>query len=135
MVPSAFCSICACSCSMRRSAINCWCSLLAADAGSADRNSTRTMKSVCLISSLRSDNEMRTAVLGPRPLFVTGIERELLAVADRSQPIRGNTHRDEVRASGGRAPLAQRKIVLGGAALVGVPFDRHGPAGVALQER
>src|SRR5262245_60525764 len=66
---------------------------------------------------------------------MTGIKRELLAVADGAKPIGRNTQRHEIRARGGRAPLAQRQIVLGSAALVAMTFDAHGPAAVSLEER
>src|SRR5258708_734061 len=97
---------------MRRSAIICWCSLLAAYAGDAPTRrippTSRAPKDLSVISSLRGDDEMRAAVLRERALVMTWIEREFLPVADGPQPIRGNPQRDEIRARGNRAALAQR---------------------------
>src|SRR5262249_44872364 len=98
----------------------------------------RARRRRCTISascdSLRGDDEMRAPVLRVRALVVTGIERKLLAVADRAQAIAWNSQRDEIRAGGGGAPLAQRQIVLGRAALVAVSLDRDGPGWIALQD-
>src|SRR2546429_2793205 len=121
---------------MRRSAISCWCSLLAANAGEdAARRmpATSAPRILCVIGSLRGDDEMRAPVLGERRFVVAWIERELLAVADGSQPIGGDAEGHEVGARGDRPALAQRQIVLGGPALIAVPFDRYGPAGIAFQ--
>src|SRR5262252_3660142 len=77
---------------------------------------------------------MRAAVLRVRRLVVTGIEGELLAVADGSQPVGPDAQGNEVRACGHSAAFAQRQIVLGGSTLVAMTFNRHGPAPVFLQD-
>src|SRR5262249_59020433 len=84
-------------------------------------------------SLLRGDDEMRAPVLRVRRFVVARIEGELLAVAHGAQPVARDAERDEVRARGGGAAFAQRQIVLGGAALVAVSFDRDGPGAIALQ--
>ncbi len=76
---------------------------------------------------LCGDHEMRAPVLRPGRVVVTGIERELLAVADRAHLVGGNAQRDQVVLRRQRAPLAQREVVLGGAALVAVALDRDLP--------
>src|SRR5437667_7789898 len=135
--PRMFCSCCACSCSMRISAISCWCSLFAARAGTAamTRPATRiTRRMVCLIGSLRGDDEMRPAVLRPGAFVMTGIEREFLAVAHGAEPIGGNTQGHQIRAGGDGPPLAQCQIVLGGPAFVAVSFDGHRPGRIFLED-
>src|ERR1700730_7118153 len=108
---------------MRMSAISCWCSLLAAAAGAgsaAARPIARTAAdSLILISkprsrtsqtsgtSLRGDHEVRASILREGGLVLPGIERELLAVAHRPQPIRRDAQRDEIRARGQCAAFAQ----------------------------
>src|ERR1700681_201496 len=112
-----FCSCCDCSCSMRISAIICACSLLAASAGvaiaTARASPSRAKDSLFVMAlSLRGDDEMRAAVLGERRIVMTRIERELLAVAHRAEPIGRNPERHQIGARGNRPPLAQRQIVL-----------------------
>src|SRR5215471_13529486 len=84
-------------------------------------------------ASLRGNDEMCPAVLRVRRLVVSGIEGELLPVADDAQAVAGDAERDEIRTRRCGAPLAQRQIVLGGPAFIAVSFDRDGPAGVALE--
>src|SRR5438552_17318767 len=133
---------------MRMSAASCWCSLLAADAGAGNPVATTKLATKArkheskrflvfsrfrgLIpsasiwpvispfpeSSFGGNHEVRAAVLLPRGLVVPGIERELLAVAHRPQPVGGNAKRHQVGACGDGAPFAQCQIVLGGATLV-----------------
>src|SRR5204863_5449884 len=147
--PIRFWSCCDCSCSIRRSAISCWCSLLAASAGvvvarTSARIARPASETFCFIvhsggpcpqdSSLRRHDEMRAAVLRPRRLVVPGVERELLAVAHRTKPVGGDAERHEIGARGDRPAFAQRQIVLGRAAFVAMAFDRDGPASVSLQQ-
>src|SRR4051812_46930470 len=137
-VPSRFCSCCDCSWRMRRSAISCWCSLLAARAGAAARTiaaASRLARIFCVIDSLCGDHEVGAPVLLVRSLVMAGIERELLAVADGPQPIGRNAERHEVGARRDRAPLSQSEIVLGGPALVAMAFDGHAPRRITLQQR
>src|SRR5436190_18086622 len=96
---------------------------------------TRERRSKFAVScaSLRGDDEMCPAILRVRRLVVSRIEGELLPVTDDAQTVAGDTERDEIRARRRGAALAQRQIVLGGPALIAVPFDRDGPAGVALE--
>ncbi len=67
--------------------------MLAADSGApraaTSTTASRTLESLCLISSrsFRGDDEVRTAVFGPRRFVMARIERELLAVADGAQPV------------------------------------------------
>src|SRR5258706_1943155 len=96
---------------------------------------SHTQKNVCFISSLRGDDEVRATVFRERGLVIPGIERELLAVADRAQAIGGDAQRHEIGARRDRAALAQCQIVLGRPALIAVTFDRYGPAWVLLQKR
>src|SRR5206468_5442239 len=127
---------CACSCSMRISAISCWCSLFAADAGAAAMTrpaTTTARRMVGFISSLRGNDEVRAPVLGIRGLVMPGIERELLAVAHRAEPIGRDPQRYQIGACGNRPPFAQRQIVLGGPAFVAVPSDGDRPGRVFPQ--
>src|ERR1051325_339761 len=78
---------------------------------------------------------MRAAVLRPGAFVVSGIERELLAVAHRAKPIGADADRDEIGARGDRPAFAQRQIVLGGPAFVAMSLDRDGPAWILLQHR
>src|SRR5262249_39085231 len=92
-------------------------------------------QTVCVsCASLRGDDEVGAAILRERRFVMTRIKREFLAVADRAQPIGGNAQRNQIRARGTRATLAQRQIVLGCAAVVAVTFDRHGPAAIPFQQ-
>src|SRR5688572_27096852 len=76
---------------------------------------------------------MRAAVLRPRALVLSRIERKLLPVADGPQPVGGDPERDEIGTGGDGAPLAQCQIVLGRSALVAVAFDCQHPGPVLLQ--
>src|SRR5262245_22601513 len=132
-----FWSCCDCSWRMRRSAISCWCSLLAARAGAAVSTmapASRTPKILCVIGSLCGDDEMRAAILLVRALVMARVERELLAVAHSAESIGRNAERHQVGARGDRAALPQCQIVLGGPAFVAVTFDRDGPRRVAFQD-
>ena len=70
------------------------------------------------------DLELVTAVLGVRGLVVARIERPLLAIGDDVDP--GGVHALVLQVALGRggAAIAQRQIVLVGAALVGMTADR-----------
>src|SRR5439155_11245427 len=132
---------------MRMSAASCWCSLFAARAGAAAsiiarHTATHPFTPIVRvwavigetrIASFCRDDEVRAAVLGPRGLVVSRVERKFFAVAHRTEAIGGDAERDQIRARGDGAPLAQRQIVLGRAALVAVAFDRHAPARILLQ--
>ena len=65
---------------------------------------------------------------------MAGVEREFLAVADRLDAVGRDAERDEVVARGDRPPLAERQIVLGGAALVAVALDGDLPGRVPAQD-
>src|SRR5262245_57040306 len=126
-----------CSCSMRISAIICWCSLLAAAAGTAVAATraalaTNVRTRMADLGLLGGNDEVGAAVVRPRRLAVARVERELLAIADRPQPLGGDAEGDEVLADRQRPPLAQRQVVLGGAALVAVALDRDHPGRVLL---
>src|SRR5207247_2682254 len=67
--------------------------------------------------------EVRAAVLRPRSLVIAGIERALPAVRDDLDSRRRDARLHQVVPGGLRAPLAQRLVVLDGAALVAVALD------------
>src|SRR6266540_3720588 len=148
-------SCCVCSCSIRMSAIICISRLLCAAAGDASpitsasdapavRNlmtplSFRTALSIRHLALgtwhllFGSDHKMRAAILRPRRFAVTLIEGELLAVAHGLHTRGRNAQRDEIITRGNGAAFTKRKVVLGGAALVAVAFDRDLPAVELLQ--
>src|SRR5437899_790476 len=68
---------------------------------------------------------MRAAILRPRSFIVSGIEWALLTVADGADAIRIDAEGDDVFLRGVRAPIAEGKVVLLGAALVTVALDQH----------
>src|SRR5574341_571908 len=76
---------------------------------------------------------MRAAVLGVGGLVAARVERPLLAVRDDAQPCARDSQAREVVAHGARPLLAERQVVLDGAALVAVPLDDHADAALALQ--
>ena len=78
---------------------------------------------------------MGAAVLRPAGLGVLGAGRPLFAVADDRDTGRRHAVRDEVVHRGLGAPLAQRHVVLVGAALVAVALDQEQPVTVRLQPR
>src|SRR5438105_2081702 len=59
--------------------------------------------------------------------------RPLLAVADRLHPPSGDAERAEHVLHRLSTAFAEREVVFAGAALVGVPLDRHGDIGIAPQ--
>src|SRR6266542_6823488 len=77
---------------------------------------------------------MAAAILGPGVFRVIRIERELLAVAHGAEPFGGDAERYQISARRQRTPLAQGEVVLRGAALIAVAFDRHDPGAVLLQD-
>src|SRR3989442_11479218 len=81
------------------------------------------------------DQEGGAPVLGPARLALLGAQRSLLAVADDRDAVRLDALRHEVVHRGLRASLAERQIVLVGAALVTVPFDEDEPIRVRLEPR
>src|SRR5512141_1700049 len=77
-------------------------------------------------------DEVRAAVLRPRPLVVTRIQRLFLAEADRGERPLRYAEGHEVAHHGRRATFAQRHVVLRGAALVAMPLDLEPRPGVLL---
>src|SRR5579862_1999215 len=73
--------------------------------------------------SLRDDNEVIAAVLRPAALVIAMAERRLLPEAPDDEPIGRHAKADEIVARGFGAPVAKRDVVLGGSALVAVPFQ------------
>src|SRR5512140_2027162 len=67
-------------------------------------------------------DEVRAAVLRPRRLVVTRIQRLFLAETYRGERRLRNAEGHEVGHHGRRASLAQRHVVLRGAALVAMPL-------------
>src|SRR5438093_2277526 len=122
---------------MRTSAISCRCSLSMAAAGAANAIVSATARRDGIVrfisGSFGGDHEMGAAILEPRALVVSRVERKLLAVAHGPQPVGGDAERHEVRARRDRPSFTQRQIVLGCSALVAVPLDGHGPGAVALE--
>src|SRR5262245_34629864 len=82
---------------------------------------------------LRRDDEMGASVFRERRLVVPGIERELLAIADRAEAFGGDAGRQQVSPCGERPTFPQCQIVLGCPSLVAVTFDRHGPGRILLE--
>jgi hypothetical protein len=66
------------------------------------------------------------AVLRPRHFAVAGIQRFLLAEADRGEGTRLDPEGYEIALGALGAALAQRNVVLGGPALVAVSLDAPG---------
>src|SRR5687767_15068286 len=108
---------------MRSSAAICRCSRFCAWAGRAARPAMTATIAVLLIS-VRCNHKMAPPVPRHRLIRLPGIERELLAVADRANAIGGNAERDEECFHRQRAPLAQSEVVLRRAALIAMAFDR-----------
>ena len=71
------------------------------------------------------DDHVGAAVLRPAALLGLGADRALLAVGEGAQPVAGHAQRAQVVLDRVGAPLAEGQVVLVGAALVGVPLDRH----------
>src|SRR5262245_5495813 len=70
-------------------------------------------------------HEMRAAILRPRTLVMTVIERTLFAVAHRVETRRVDAERHQVFLGGVGALLAESEVVRLGATLVAVTFDGH----------
>src|SRR5512147_587909 len=66
------------------------------------------------------------AILRPGRLAVAWIVRPLLAVADGLDAVRRDAEGNQVVLDRGRAPVAERQVVLAGAALVAMTLDGHG---------
>src|SRR5881227_1522682 len=114
---------CCCSCSIRISAISCWCALSAAPAGLAAHRTTNpnaatdghalgVIRLPLALAVPRQNpepepgtrtrnpepeparhHEVRAPILGPGSLLVAGFERKFLSVADGPQPVGGNPER------------------------------------------
>src|SRR3990172_5352400 len=69
--------------------------------------------------------EVGPTVFGPAVLVVLRAKRALLAIADDRNPVGGDPERDEVVHRGFRPTLTEREVVLVGAALIGVPFNKQ----------
>src|SRR6478735_2503032 len=126
---SCCCSNWVCSCSMRTSAIICISRRDCAAAGDdtariAAATSPSIVRPLIPFILLCRDHEMRAPVLRPRRIVVSGIERELLAVADRLDLVRGHAERHHVVLRRQGPALAEGQVVFGGAALVAVSLDR-----------
>src|SRR5207247_488161 len=88
------------------------------------------------------DREVCAPVLGPRLLRTRGVEESLLAVGDGPQARLRDAQAHQVFLGRPGPLLAQGEVVLGGAALVAMSFDRDlglavtlQPEGVLLQGR
>src|SRR5436190_3622677 len=137
---SRFCSCCACSWSIRISAIIWRVSLSAARAGVAGTAAASVSAAATIVFFMVAilfcgDDEMRAAVLRVRVFIVAGVKGEFLAVADRSEAFLGNPERHEICARRDGPPFAQCQIVLGGPPFVAVAFDGDRPRRILLENR
>src|SRR5439155_627800 len=103
------------------------------EAGGARRRRRRRSSSSSKADLPRLHQEVRAAVLAPAVFARLAAQEPFLAVADDRDPVRPDALGDEVVHRRARAPIAQREVVLGRAALVGVPLDENLPLGVGLQ--
>src|SRR5207245_7888441 len=85
--------------------------------------------------SLALDAEVGPTVLGPALLGGVGARRPFLAVGDRRHPVLRDTVGLEVIQRRLGAPIAERQVVFGRAAFVGVALDQHERVGVLLEPR
>src|SRR5271165_3704495 len=79
-------------------------------------------------------HEMSAAVLLPARLGTLCAERFFLAVADGADTVAGNAQLHQSLFGCVRPVVAERQVVLGGAALVAVPLDCELDIGVLLQK-
>src|SRR5262249_55648923 len=84
---------------------------------------------------LRLDEEVSAAVLGPAGFVVIGADRPLFAVGDDAHAVLRDALADQIVHCRLRPTLAEREVVLVGAALVAVALDQHEHGRVALQPR
>src|ERR1700694_3397011 len=80
---------------------------------------------VCSSSSFSYDHQMCAAVLGPRALIVSRVERPFLAVADGAYPVSVDAQRHEVFLGGVRATITEGEGVLLRSTLVAMTFDEQ----------
>src|SRR5207302_10947541 len=83
----------------------------------------------------RLGEKVRAAILRPTRLGLLVANRPLLAIADDRDAIGLDALGDEIVHRRLRAPLAERQVVLVGAALVAVALDQQEVVGVRLQPR
>src|SRR2546423_3462869 len=86
------------------------------------------------VRGLLNADEMASAILLPARFAMLVAERLFLAEADSAQAIGGNTERNEILFDGASATVAEREVVLGGAALVAVTLDGDTHLRVVAQE-
>src|ERR1700722_5921073 len=77
---------------------------------------------------------MGAAVLLPAILARFRALRALLAIADGFQAIRGDALLYQEILGGSGAPISQREVVLGGAALIAVAFHHYREVGILLED-
>src|SRR5712692_6831149 len=82
---------------------------------------------------LRLDQEVSAAVLGPAGFVVLGAHGPFFAVGDDAHAALRHPLADQIVHGRLGPPLAEREVVLVGAALVAVALDEHEQVGVALQ--
>src|SRR5438128_3319912 len=118
----------------------------AASAGRTDRVTGRRLtgpggrwrppgSSLPITRSAGLDPEFGTPVLILALVGVLGTHRPLLPVGDRRQAVLRDSVGLEIVHRRLRPPIAERQVVLGGAALVAVAFDAHERVRVLLQPR
>src|SRR6266850_6023391 len=78
--------------------------------------------------------EMRPAILAPAVLAGLLAHRACLAVAEHRDPVRPDPSGHEIVHRRARPTLAERQVVVGRPALVGMPFDEHEPPRISLHE-
>src|ERR1051325_9120718 len=98
---------------------------MAAASAVRERRRVTTFMRSGQLSNIRTagDREVRAAVLLPAVLAALAAERTLLAIAHGAQPLGADAEGRQVLLGGVGAPVAQRQVVVVGAALVGVAFD------------
>src|SRR5688572_14896095 len=108
----------------------------AASKESGDRRGRRLTRATTTASAggPAGDDEVRAAVLRPAALAALGAEGSLFAVTDGADSRACHAQRLQVLASGVGAAVGERQVVLVGAALVAVAFQRDHQAGLRGEE-
>src|SRR5688500_17004876 len=108
----------------------------AASKESGDRRGRRLTRATTTASAggPAGDDEVRAAVLRPAALAALGAEGSLFAVADGADSRACHAQRLQVLAGGVGAAVGERQVVLVGAALVTVAFQRDHQAGLRGEE-
>src|SRR5262249_45132167 len=103
--------------------------------GRHDRGTSSSYGNWARATLLRLDEEVSAAGLGPARFIVIGADRPLFAIGEDAHAILRDTLADQIVHRRLRPTLAEREVVLVGAALVAVALDQHEHGRVALQPR